>query len=187
MAVDRRAAEGAIRAFLKALGHDPDTSSELAGTPALVVEAFENELLSGYGVDVPGLLAAESEPLALDGPRGVVAVQGIHVTTVCPHHLLPAMGHATLAYLPGDRLVGIGTLARVVDAFARRLTLQEAIGPAVVHALLEHAGARGATIRLELRHACLAARGARQTDATVVTVAHAGEPIVDTSVVRGEP
>jgi GTP cyclohydrolase I len=138
-------------------------------------------------VDVAGLLAAESAPLAAGGPHGLVSLQAIHVTTVCPHHLLPAMGHATLAYLPGDRLVGIGTLARVVDAFARRLTLQEAIGEAVVRALVEQAGARGAYVRLELRHACLAARGARQTAATVVTVARAGVDIPDAAAVRSSP
>jgi GTP cyclohydrolase I len=177
MPADRAAAERAIRAFLTALGHDPDTTPELGNTPALVTEAFEKELLAGYAVDVPALLHAESGPLAKNGPHGVVIVRGLSVATVCPHHLLPAMGHASVAYLPGPRLVGIGTIARLVDAYARRLTLQEAIGDHVVNALVDHAGARGAECRLELRHACLAARGARQSDATVVTVARAGEAV----------
>jgi len=177
MSVDRQAAERAIRSFLKALGHDPAASPELARTPQLVAEAFENDLLAGYSVDVPGLLATESSPLTADGPKGAVVVRGIDVATICPHHLLPALGQATVAYLPGHALVGLGTLARIVDAFSRRLTLQEAIGEAVVHALMNHAGARGAYCRLELRHACVAIRGARQTNATAVTVARAGAPM----------
>jgi GTP cyclohydrolase I len=153
----------------------------------LVTEAFERELLAGYAVDVAALLAAESRAVARDGMRGLVAVGGIEVATVCPHHLLPGMGRATVAYLPGERLVGIGAIARTVDAFARRLTLQESIGEQVVRALVEHAGARGAYCRLELRHACLSARGARQGGASVTTVARAGSEIADAAVLSGGP
>ena len=141
MAVDRDAAERAIRAFLTALGHDPRNSAILEGTPARVTEAFAEDLLSGYAVDIPALLLAESEPLAKDGPRGLVIVRDVSVATVCPHHLLPALGKAAVAYLPGERIVGIGTIARTVDALARRLTLQETIGDSVVRALMEGAGA----------------------------------------------
>lgn len=177
--VDRSAAERAILAFLRALGHDPEVEPELAGTPARVVDAFERDLLSGYSVDVPALLAVESTPIAEDGPRGPIILRDASVATVCPHHLLPSMGTATVAYLPGDRIVGIGTLSRLADAFARRLTLQESVGENVVRALTEHAGARGAYCRLELRHACLGARGTRQPAATLVTVARRGAPIFD--------
>lgn len=177
MPIDRGAAERAIAAFLSALGHDASTSSELTDTPARVAEAFASDLLSGYSVDVPGLLSAESSPLPPSGPKGLVAVRDISVVTVCPHHLLPGLGVATVGYLPGDRLVGIGTVARVVDAFARRLTLQEVIGQSVVRALVEHGGARGAVCRLSLSHTCLAARGARQAAATVMTLAALGDPI----------
>lgn len=179
MATDRAAAERAIAAFLAALGHDPAGSPELSGTPARVVEAFDGELLSGHRVDVAGLLLSESELRTAGAPAGIVGVRGIAVATMCPHHLLPGLGVATVAYLPGERLVGIGTLARLVDAFSRRLVLQESIGENVVQALLRHAGARGAYCRLELRHSCLAARGARKEEATVVTIARAGDPLPD--------
>lgn len=182
--VDRPAAERAIAAFLRALGHDPESSPELSDTPARVAEAFERDLLSGYSVDIRALLQAESVALSEDGPRGPVMVRGATVSALCPHHLLPAMGVATIAYLPGDRIVGIGTLTRLVDAYARRLTLQEAIGENVVRALVEHAGARGAYCRLELKHACLSIRGTRQPSATVVTVARRGSALDD--VVSGD-
>jgi len=177
--IDRHGAERAIAAFLRALGHDPERTPDLSDTPARVVEAFERDLLCGYAVDVPALLQAESVPISDDGPRGLVIVRGASVGSVCPHHLLPSMGVATVAYLPGDRIVGIGTLTRLVDAFARRLTLQESIGENVVRALVDHAGARGAYCRLELKHACLSIRGTRQAAATVVTVARRGADIGD--------
>ncbi len=185
MAVDKQKAEQAIAAFLRALGHDPAVTPELSRTPALVTEAFERELLAGYSIDVPALLAAESGKLRPEDPRGAVVLRNVQVATLCPHHLLPGLGTATVAYIPGDRVVGIGALARTVEAFARRLTLQETIGLAVVQALVDHAGARGAYCRLELSHACLSARGARQAEATLVTVARAGEPIPDADLAGG--
>jgi GTP cyclohydrolase I len=182
MAVDRAGAERAIRAFLVALGHDPERSAELESTPARVTEAFATDLLAGQDVDVGALVRGESSPLAEHGPRGLVVVDRIRVATVCPHHLLPGLGHATAAYLPGTSLLGIGTIARVVDAYARRLTLQESIGESVVRALLEHAGARGAYCRIELQHSCLSARGAREGEARVITIARAGVAIADSSI-----
>ena len=87
---------------------------------------------------------------------------------------LPAQGTALVAYWPGEKVLGLGTLAHLVNALARRLTLQERIGREVVDALMNHAGARGAYCRLALTHSCLTARGARQSQATVQTVATAG-------------
>ena len=175
MAVDRAAAARAMGDFLKALGFDPRQHPELAGTPERVTEAFEVDLLRGHQVDVRELVrsgSCEAPPGAKSGP---VAVTGISVATVCPHHLLPALGRASIVYLPGATLLGIGTLTAVIDAFARRLTLQEAIAQNVVSALVEHAGARGAYCELELEHGCLRARGERQVSAVVRSFARAGE------------
>ena len=182
----RSEAERAIRDFLRALGHDPD-SPELTGTPKRVVEAFQDELLSGYAVDIPQLLAEGSEPAREHS--GVVVVRGIAVSTVCPHHLMPAVGSATVAYAPGARLLGLGTIAHLVEAFAKRLTLQERIGTEVVNTLVSH-GARGAFCRLSLRHSCLSARGAEQHHASAITTARAGvfataDGLVELSIALG--
>jgi GTP cyclohydrolase I len=174
MPVDRDAAAGAIRAFLEALGLP--VAGPLAGTPKRVVDAWADELLSGYGVDVDALLA-EGVPPAESATDDDVVIADIAVSTVCPHHLLPGVGRATVAYRPGARLLGIGAVARTVDALARRLTLQEDVGRGVVQALCSAGGARGALCRIELLHTCLAARGSRQHAARVVTVARAGEPL----------
>jgi GTP cyclohydrolase IA len=173
MPVDRTNAEKAVFEFLRAMGQDPDHDPDLAGTPARVVEAWATDLIDGYEIDVPQLLAAESSA-ASGGSGRLVTLRGMAVSTMCPHHLLPARGTATVLYLPGARLAGIGTLARLVDAYAHRLTLQEAIGAKVASALVEHLGARGGACKLTLSHSCLTSRGERQHGATVETVALAG-------------
>jgi GTP cyclohydrolase IA len=175
MPVDRVAAARAIRDFLLALGFDPQKHPDLSETPERVSEAFADDLLRGHALDVRALLqkgSCEAPPAVKSGP---VAVTSIAVATICPHHLLPALGTAHVVYLPGAMLLGIGTITALVDAYARRLTLQEAIGQSVVTALVEHAGARGAYCELELEHSCLRARGERQASALVRTSARAGE------------
>lgn len=170
---DRDGAARAIEAFLEALGCD-SSAPALADTPARVAAAFIDELLQGERVDVGELIRSGSEPV-LGKPPGLVLVKDIAITTVCPHHLLPAVGHAAVAYLPGERLLGLGAVARLVDACGRRLALQETVGENVVQALLGHAGARGAFCRIELLHTCLSARGAGRSEARLVTLAQAGE------------
>jgi len=175
MGVDRAAAARAIGDFLRALGFDPAQDADLANTPERVSDAFADDLLRGHGVDVRELIrqgSCAAPPAAESGP---VAVTGIAVAAVCPHHLLPALGQANVVYLPSAMLLGIGTLTALVDAFARRLTLQEAIAQNVVRALVEHAGARGAYCELELEHSCLRARGERQVSAVVRSSARAGD------------
>jgi GTP cyclohydrolase I len=175
MAIDRRAAERAVADFLRALGRDPESDPELRETPARATEAFADDLLSGYLVDVGKLIAGGSSSVAPGTRHGLVLVRDIDVAAVCPHHLLPALGRACVVYRPGGRLLGLGVIARLVDAFARRLTLQEAIGERVVATLLTDAGALGAYCAIELTHGCLSARGARQHGASVRTVARAGD------------
>jgi GTP cyclohydrolase I len=170
--VDRAAARAAIRDFLVALGHDPE-QPDLALTAERVTDAFADELLSGYAVDVAELVRSGSEPHTGSNADPVV-LDELAVVTVCPHHLLVAEGVATVAYVPGERVVGFGAVARLVDAVSRRLTLQEVIAPAVAEALMEYAGARGACVRLVMNHACLRARGPVQSRARAISVAARG-------------
>lgn len=175
MAVNRTEAARAIRAFLDALGVDIARTPDVSGTPERVVEAYERDFLAGYSIDVKALLAEGASPVDARISAAPVLIADIALATMCPHHLLPAIGNARVAYLPGSQIVGIGTVARLVDACARRLVLQEELGSDVVAALCEHAGARGAICELSLLHTCLAARGARQPGARVVTIAHSGD------------
>jgi GTP cyclohydrolase IA len=169
--VDRKAAARAIEDFLRALGHLPE--GDLEGTGERVADAWADDLLEGEAIDAAAVLREGSIPL--DGASaGLVVVRDLSVTTTCPHHLLPAMGTALVAYMPGDRVAGIGTIAHVVDAVSRRLTLQERIGADVTELLVRELGARGALCKLSLTHACLVARGERKVGSVVETLAFAG-------------
>jgi GTP cyclohydrolase I len=168
--MDREAAARAIDAFLRALGRDPEREPDVAGTGARVASAFADELLDGYRVDVDALLSSS----VIAGRTGLVVVRDLSVTTVCPHHLMPASGTATVAYEPRDRLIGVGTVGAVVDAFAHRLALQEHIGEHVVAAIAKHLAPAWAACRLVLAHTCMTARGERKHGARVETVAFVG-------------
>jgi GTP cyclohydrolase I len=93
---------------------------------------------------------------------------------VCPHHLTVARGHASVFYLPSDRVVGLGAIASVVDAFTHRLALQEDAGERIAQALVAHLHARGAACVLSFRHGCLELHGAKRVGARVRTVSMAG-------------
>jgi GTP cyclohydrolase I len=167
--VDRRAAARAIEDFLRALGHEP--KGDLAQTPELVASAWVDELLAGEREDPVAILNGGAMP---SEGGGVVTLRDLQVAVVCPHHLMPSVGRADVGYLPDGRLAGLGTIARAVSAVTRRLALQEDAGAQVALALRDGLGARGAFCRLRMLHTCLAARGARESAATVDTVAFAG-------------
>jgi len=169
--VDRKAAARAIEDFVRALGHE--LAGELAGTGERVADAWADDLLEGEAIDAAAVLR-EGAIEAGEGANGLVVVRDIAVTTMCPHHLLPAYGAALVAYLPGARVAGVGTIARVVDALSRRLALQEHVGAEVAQILVRELGARGALCRLELTHFCMIARGERKTGAVVETLSVAG-------------
>src|SRR5690349_12271597 len=119
--LDRHAAAIAIDAFLRALGRD---EPDLAGTGARVADMFADDLCAGYGVDTRRLV--EDGTLPAQAPV-LVALRDVPVVTMCPHHLLPSMGSAMVAFKAAGRIVGLGTIAALVDAHARRLALQECI------------------------------------------------------------
>lgn len=158
-------AERALAEFLDALGYDLN-QDELRGTPGRVVATYLNELVCGEEVDVNALIERGSMP---GHSQNLVLVADIAISTLCPHHLLPAQGQATVAYVPGKWLLGLGTVAALVNTYARRLTLQERITEAVVETLMGVAGAQGAFCSMKLDHACLRLRGQRQVSATVST------------------
>jgi GTP cyclohydrolase I len=172
--VNRDGAARAVADLLRALGYDPD--GQLAATPALVAEAWCDELLDGTDRDPAAILRAGAMPIAgaLDTHGGLVVLRDLAVTSMCPHHLLPSHGWADVVYLPGEQLAGFGAVAQALRALTRRLTLQEQAGGEMARALVAALGARGAACRLRLRHSCLIARGAREPAAIAETLALAG-------------
>lgn len=175
--MDRVAAAAAIEAFLRAIGHAPATSPALEGTGQRVADLYVDDLLDGYAMDVDTILAGRIPAPVIPAPVGqqVVAMHAIETHVVCPHHLTVARGFAAIAFVPGEHVVGLGALARLVDAHAHRLALQEDVGLAIAHDLVERLGARAAGCVLELSHGCLAHHGPKKAAALVRTISLAGE------------
>lgn len=168
--VDRGAAAAAIEEFLRAIGrHEP----ELTGTGARVADMFLDDLCAGYGIDTRKLVLDSA--MAAASPT-LVAVRDIHVVTTCPHHLLPSIGTATIAFKATTNLVGVGTLVALIDAHARRLALQEAIGEEVTSVLDAVLAPEWVGCRIVLSHGCMIARGERAIGTNVETVALRAPP-----------
>jgi len=166
--VDRERVAAAVEELLRAIGDDP-TRPELAGTPARVADAYA-EFFSGVGADP---LAALGDTIpAADGDT--VLMRGIEFRSICEHHLLPFLGVAHLAYLPGERLAGLGRLPGVVATLAARPQLQERLTEQIADALVAGLHPRGVLVVLEASHQCVTARGPRQTRSTTVTTAARG-------------
>jgi GTP cyclohydrolase I len=155
----------AVRDLLAFIGEDP-TREGLLGTPDRVARAWR-EMTAGYEVDVAELL---TRTFAADGYGGLVAITGVDFVSLCEHHLLPFTGTATVGYLPGARrVVGLSKLARLVDAFARRLQVQERMTEQIADAIEAHLTPDGVGVVLQATHSCLACRGARKAGAVMVT------------------
>ena len=161
---DLAAAERAARDLLLAIGADVDTPG-LVQTPRRVAASFA-ELVT------PAEFEATLFPN--EGYDELVLVRDIPFQSLCMHHLLPFLGHAHVAYLPGDTIIGISKLARVVEAFARDLQLQERMTEQIADWLEQELAPRGVGVVLSAEHMCMAIRGVRTPGARTVTSALRG-------------
>jgi GTP cyclohydrolase I len=169
---DRPRIEAAVLEILRAIGDDPERAG-LADTPRRVADAYE-EFFSGLRVDVPALLGG-SVVAAEQGELGeLVIVRDIEFRSVCEHHLLPFLGVAHIAYVPGAQIVGLGKIPGLVDALASRPQLQERLGEEIADALSTGVDAAGVLVVLDAVHGCVTSRGARQTHSSTVTIASRG-------------
>ena len=170
MAVDRERVEAAVRELLAAIGDDPEREG-LRDTPRRVATAYA-EYFAGVGADP----TAQRDTLGLEGETGeMVLLRDIEFRSMCEHHLLPFTGVAHIAYLPGDRIVGLGRIPAVVDVVASRPQIQERLTDEIADALEAGLAPRGVLVVIEAAHGCVQARGARQASSTAVTVASRGQ------------
>lgn len=171
---DHKAAALAIESFLKALGHDPLTS-QLQGTSQRVASLFIDEWLNGYHIDINKLF---EETMAAPLSASTIFVGPLSTHMICPHHLTLAAGSVTIAYQPQNQIVGFGTLAQLVDAYAHRLTLQEEVGSQIVNTLVDKLKVLGAACLLRFHHPCLehhaAANCERKLGSLVQSITYAG-------------
>lgn len=172
MTVDQGRIEAAVAELLAAIGEDP-TRPGVQRTPRRVAEAYA-EYFAGMGVD-PVAVLREGVDAAGDGERGdLVLLRGLEFRSMCEHHLLPFRGVAHVGYLPAGKVVGLGRLGTVVEILAARPQLQERLGEQIASAVEEGLAPRGVIVVLEAQHDCVAARDARQTRSSTVTIASRG-------------
>jgi len=154
----------AVKELLTAIGEDPNRS-ELKATPDKFAEAYQ-EFFKGVGVD-PIAILSESFPAE---QNDVVILKDIELVSICEHHLLPFTGVAHVAYLPNQKVVGLGRLPKLVEVLAARPQLQENLTAQIAQAIETGLGAKGVIVVIEARHHCVASRGARQPEANTVTM-----------------
>lgn len=164
----------AVLEMLHAIGEDPARPG-LAETPARVAESYA-EFFAGVGDD-PLRHLADSETLTDAGqqPGELIMMRSIDFRSMCEHHLLPFLGIAHIAYLPRDRVVGLGKLPRVVETLAARPQLQERLTEQIADTIEQGLDALGVLVVLEASHGCVTARDIRQRNSTTVTLAARGK------------
>lgn len=160
----RAEAEAAVRTLIRWAGDDP-LRAGLHDTPARVVRAYE-EWFGGYAKDPARILGRRFER---SGYADVVLLRDIPLHSTCEHHMAPITGVAHLAYLPGEHVVGLSKLARLVDAYARRLQIQERLTVEIADALQRELQPRGVAVVIRASHGCMTSRGVHVHGSAMVT------------------
>lgn len=161
----RAEAESAIRTLIRWAGDDPDREG-LHDTPARVARAYE-QFFCGYEEDPVAILSRTFEEI--EGYDEIVLLRDIRLESHCEHHMVPIIGVAHVAYLPAKRVVGISKLARVVDAYAKRLQIQEKLTAQIANTINEVLQPRGVAVVIEAAHECMSTRGVHKTGVSMVT------------------
>jgi len=163
--INKEKIEKAVRDILIAVGENPDREG-LKGTPRRVAKFYE-EALSGYFIDPKEVLTVYFET---EEHEEIVLEKNIPFYSLCEHHLLPFFGKIHIAYIPHKkRLLGISKLARVVEAFSKRLQLQERLTKHIADAIMEKAKPLGVMVVCEAEHLCLSMRGVKKPGHKIVT------------------
>jgi GTP cyclohydrolase I len=161
----REEAEAAVRVLLRWAGDDPRREG-LLETPARVVRAYE-EFFAGYTQNPREILSRTFSEV--DGYDEMIVLKDIRFESYCEHHMVPIIGRAHVAYLPEHRVVGISKLARLVDAFAKRLQIQEKMTAQIADTLNEILQPKGVGVILEAAHQCMSTRGVHKPGVEMVT------------------
>ena len=163
-----------VRAQLLSMERQPEGSELRPGlveTPGRVSRMWLNELSYGYEVDVDALFKTFDDH---EDYEGMVIVKDIPVMSQCEHHLVPFIGYAHIGYLPKDKVVGLSKLPRLVDAYSRRLQIQERLTQQIHNKIVSELEPRGAIVVIECEHLCMTLRGVQKPGTTTVTSAVSG-------------
>jgi len=158
-------AEEAVRTLLRWAGDDPGREG-LLDTPGRVVRAYR-QWFRGYEEDPVAMLQRTFEEV--EGYDEMVVLRDIRFESYCEHHLAPIIGKAHVGYIPTDRVVGISKLARLVDAYAKRMQVQEKLTAQIANTLMEVLQPRGVAVVMEGEHHCMSTRGVHKPGVSMVT------------------
>ena len=163
--ISEKEAEEAFVKILKWMGEDPSREG-LIETPKRVIKAFK-EYFKGYNEDPKKIL--EKTFGDVEGYDDMVIQKNISVQSHCEHHMAPIIGVAHVAYIPGERVVGLSKLARVVEVFSKRLQTQERLTMQIAKTLMTGLEAKGVAVTLDASHQCMTMRGIKKEKATTIT------------------
>ncbi len=156
---------GAVRTLIRWAGDDPAREG-LLGTPDRVARSYE-QYFQGYAIDPVAILQRTFEEV--DGYDEIVLLRDIRFVSHCEHHIMPIIGRAHVGYLPDKRVVGISKLARIVDAYARRLQIQEKMTAQIANTIEDVLQPQGVGVVIEATHQCMTTRGVHKPGAMMVT------------------
>lgn len=168
--MDRERIEQGVRLILEGIGEDPAREG-LLDTPRRVAEMYE-EVFAGLGQDPAEHFCVTFS----EGHQEMVLIRDIPLYSICEHHLLPFLGRAHVAYIPGKdgAICGLSKLARVVDVFAKRPQVQERMTTQIADTIVEHLSPQGVLVVIEAEHLCMSMRGVQKPGAITTTSAVRG-------------
>jgi GTP cyclohydrolase I len=162
---DRADVEAAVRTIIRWTGDDPERGG-LIETPARVTRALE-EAFVGYAQDPAVILQKSFDET--EGYDEMIVLRGVCFESQCEHHMAPIIGRAWVAYVPNGRVVGISKLARVVEAYAKRLQIQERFTAQIANIIEEVLQPRGVGVVIKASHHCMTTRGVHKSGTDLVT------------------
>ena len=163
--VSDKEAEQAFRTIIEWIGEDPDREG-LKGTPKRLIKAFK-EYFQGYSQDAKNFLSKTFSEI--EGYDDMIVEKNIAVESHCEHHIAPIIGVAHIAYIPTKNIVGLSKLARVVEAFSKRLQTQERLTIQIAKTIMDTLGAKGVAVTIDATHQCMTLRGVRKEKALTIT------------------
>ena len=164
-------AEEAIKTIIEWIGENPNREG-LKSTPKRVVKAFK-EYFKGYKEDPKKFLQKTFSEV--DGYDDMVVEKNIRIESHCEHHMAPIIGVAHVAYIPKKNVVGLSKLARVVEAFSKRLQTQERMNMQIAKTLMEALDAKGVAVTIDAKHHCMTMRGVKKEGASTITNYYLGQ------------
>lgn len=158
--------EATIKELLKQIEPETHDRAGIAETPKRVAKAMQ-EWLGGYDADIESMFKTFEDGAPVDG--GMVVVKDIPIYSKCEHHMADIVGKATIAYIPDNKVLGLSKFARVADAFARRLQVQERLTEQIADSIMQYLEPKGCAVRIEASHGCMSTRGVKIHGSSTVT------------------